>query len=318
MYSLVLLIFGLLLLFLGGELLVKSSVALALRLRISTLVVGMTIVSFATSAPELFVSLQALFDGSSNIALGNIIASNITNITLVLGVTAVIFRVHISKQTTTLHYPILLSSSILFGAVLYYFNGIPQLIGFIFISLLILFTYLLINKSRKDNLSALVSKDKIFKEVQHTPTYKSIMFLFFGVVMLKYGADNLIDGAIIIAQKMNVSERIIAITFVAIGTSIPELATSIIAALRKEDNLAIGNLIGSNVFNILAVLGISSVVANVVVDDTALVTIDYLWMLVITLVLGTVIYFISKRSISRKEGFFLILLYITYMYFAIS
>ena len=314
MYPVVLLIFGFLLLFLGGELLVRGSVALALRMNISTLVVGMTIVSFATSAPELFVSLQALFDGRTNIALGNIIGSNITNITLVLGITAIIFRVQISKQTVRLNYPILLLSSMVFGGVLYYFHGIPQIIGFIFMFCLILFTYLLIKKSRQDNLSDSVSKDKMFKQAIHDPIYKSIIFLLLAVCMLKYGADNLVDGAIIIAKNLKVSDRIIAITFVAIGTSIPELVTSIIAALKKEDSLAIGNLIGSNIFNILAVLGVTASVKEINIDDYAIFSFDYFWMISITLILGLLIYVFSKEKVSRKEGFLLVLIYLFYMY----
>ena len=133
----ILLILGLALLFFGGEFLVRGSVAIALKMRISTLVVGMTIVSFATSAPELFVSLQAVLDGSSNIAFGNVIGSNIANITLVLGITAVIFRVQISQQTLTLNYPMMLLSSIVFGAVLYFFNGVPVGVGFLFIVMLL-------------------------------------------------------------------------------------------------------------------------------------------------------------------------------------
>ena len=149
----VLLLLGFVLLFFGGELLVRSSVALALRMRVSTLVVGMTVVSFATSAPELFVSLQAVFEGSGSIALGNAIGSNIANIALVLGFTAIIFRVNISNKTLTLNYPMMLVSSVLLGLVLYFFNGIPVFFGVIFVLLLIVFVFLLIRFSRKEELN---------------------------------------------------------------------------------------------------------------------------------------------------------------------
>jgi cation:H+ antiporter len=154
------LLLGLVLLFFGAELLVRGSVALALRMRISTLVVGMTVVSFATSAPELFVSLQAVLAGSNDIAFGNIIGSNIANIALVLGVTSIIFRVQISKQTIHLNYPILLSSSLLFGGVLYYFDGVPRVVGGLFIVLLLVFVWFLIQKSRKDNLETTVDENE--------------------------------------------------------------------------------------------------------------------------------------------------------------
>ena len=308
------LLLGLVLLFLGGELLVKGAVALAFKMRISTLVVGMTIVSFATSAPELFVSLQALLEGSSNIALGNVIGSNIANITLVLGITAMIFRVQISQQTISLNFPVLLASSLVFGGVLYYFNGVPQIVGYLFILALLLFVFILIKKSRKDYVKV---EDELLEEAKHDPLYKSIAFLLVGVLLLKYGADNLVDGAIAIAKNFDVSDRIIAVTVVAIGTSIPELATSIVAALKKENNLAVGNLIGSNIFNILAVLGISSAIHNITIDDAKILNFDYLWMIAITFVVGLFIYTLSKNKISRKEGSILVLLYLAYIYFTL-
>lgn len=304
-------------LFIGGDLLVRSSVSLALRMRISTLVVGMTVVSFATSAPELFVSLQAVLDGSNDIAFGNVIGSNIANITLVLGVTALIFRMKISEQTITLNYPILLLSSLVFGGVLYFFGGVPQSIGFLFIFLLLVFVWMLIRKSRKDNLKAATDEDELLEKVSDDSLIKSLGFLIVGIVLLKFGADYLVDGTIAIAKKFEISERVIAVTIVAIGTSIPELATSIVAALKKEHNLAIGNLIGSNIFNILAVFGVVASVKEITIVDSAILSFDYVWMIIITFVLGLFIYTFSKRQISRVEGVFLLLIYISYLYFSI-
>ena len=304
-------------LFIGGDLLVRSSTSIALKMRISTLVVGMTIVSFATSAPELFVSLQAVLGGSNDIAFGNVIGSNIANITLVLGVTALIFRVKISEQTITLNYPILLLSSLVFGGVLYFFGGISQFIGFLFIFLLLVFVWMLIRKSRKDNLKAATDEDELLEEASDDSLIKSLGFLIVGIILLKFGADYLVDGTIAIAKKFEISERVIAVTVVAIGTSIPELATSIVAALKKEHNLAIGNLIGSNIFNILAVLGVVASVKEITIADSAILSFDYLWMIVITFVLGLFIYAFSKRQISRTEGILLLLIYISYLYFSI-
>jgi len=311
------LLVGLLLLFFGGELLVRGSVALALKMRISTLVVGMTVVSFATSAPELFVSLQAVLNGSNDIAFGNVIGSNIANITLVLGVTALIFRVKISEQTATLNYPFLLLSSLIFGGVMYYFNGIPQEVGFLFIFLLVLFTWLLISKSRKENLKSASDEDELLEEASHDSLFKSLGFLIAGIVVLKFGADYLVEGTIAIAKKFEISERVIAVTVVAIGTSIPELATSIVAALKKEHNLAVGNLIGSNIFNILAVLGVVASIKEITIIDSAILSFDYVWMIVITFIISLFIYAFSKRQISRMEGVILLLIYISYLYFSI-
>ena len=313
----ILLILGLALLFFGGEFLVRGSVAIALKMRISTLVVGMTIVSFATSAPELFVSLQAVLDGSSNIAFGNVIGSNIANITLVLGITAVIFRVQISQQTLTLNYPMMLLSSIVFGAVLYFFNGVPVGVGFLFIVMLLLFAWLLILTSRKDNLKA-ATEEELLEEVSHDPIFISIAFFLVGIFLLKFGADFLVDSTKILAKNFGISDRIIAVTVVAIGTSIPELATSIVAALKKENNLAIGNLIGSNIFNILAVLGVTASLKEITIIDAKILTFDYMWMIAITLIVGLFIYTFSKSQISRKEGIVLLLIYISYLYFSLS
>ena len=311
------LLLGLVLLFFGGELLVRASVALALKMRISTLVVGMTVVSFATSAPELFVSLQAVLAGSNDIAFGNIIGSNIANITLVLGVTALIFRVKISEQTVNLNYPILFFSSLLFGGVLYYFEGVPRVVGGLFIVLLLVFVWFLIQKSRKDNLKAAVDENELLEDATHDSLLKSLGFLILGIGLLKFGADYLVDGTISIAKRFEISERVIAVTVVAIGTSIPELATSIVAAIKKEDNLAVGNLIGSNIFNILAVLGVVASVQEITIVDSAILSFDYVWMIIITFVLGLFIYIFSKQQISRIEGSLFLVLYILYLYFSI-
>ena len=311
------LLLGFLLLFFGGELLVRGSVALALKMRISTLVVGMTVVSFATSAPELFVSLQAVLNGSNDIAFGNIIGSNIANITLVLGVTALIFRVKISEQTATLNYPFLLLSSLALGAVMYCFNGIPKEMGLLFIVLLLLFTWVLISKSRKESMLLANDEDVLLEDTSSDSLFKSLGFLLVGIILLKFGADYLVEGTIVIAKKLEISERVIAVTVVAIGTSVPELVTSIVAAFKKENNLAVGNLIGSNIFNILFVLGVVASVKEMNIADSAILYFDYVWMIVITFLLGLFIYLFSKRQISRSEGVLLLLIYLAYLYFSL-
>ena len=315
MSSFFLLLLGFGLLFLGGELLVKSSVSLALRLKISTLFIGMTVVSFATSAPELFVSLQAVLQGSTNIALGNAIGSNIANITLVLGITAIIFRVQISKQTRSLNYPMMFFASIFFGIVLYFFNGIPVVFGYLFLILLFLFTIFLIFAYRKGYIEDKSNNHELLENSSSGDSLlKNLGLLLVGIFLLKYGADFLIDSATILASNFGVSDRIIAVTILAIGTSIPELATSIVAALRKEDSLAIGNLIGSNMFNILAVLGLTASIKSIDIHDTAIFSFDYFWMMITTLVVGLFIYVFSKQQISRREGIILVLIYSYYMY----
>ena len=311
------LLIGLIFLFFGGELLVRGSVSLALKMRISTLVVGMTVVSFATSAPELFVTLQAVLNGSNDIAFGNVIGSNIANITLVLGVTALIFRVKISEKTATLNYPFLLFASLILGGVMYCFNAIPKEVGFLFILILLVFTWILISRSRKENLQSSNDETELSEEVLDDSLFKNLGFLIVGIGLLKFGADYLVEGTIAIANQFSISERVIAVTVVSMGTSIPELVTSIVAALKKEQNLAVGNLIGSNIFNILAVLGVVSSVKEVTITDSAVLSFDYAWMITITFVIGLFIYGFSKREISRNEGVMLLLIYISYLYFSI-
>lgn len=312
------LLLGSLLLYLGGEALVKGSVSLALKLRISTLVIGMTIVSFATSAPELLVSLGAALKGYTDITFGNVIGSNIANIALVLGLAAVLFRLNISLQTKKISFPFLLLSSIVFGIMLYFCNGISFWVGVVFVISLVIFATLLIRQSRQENLQTAIDKDELLAEESQPPIYKSSSFIIVGIVLLKFGADYFVDGAIALAKVFSVSDRVIAVTVIAIGTSIPELATTIIAALKKEESLAVGNLIGSNIFNILAVLGLTALIKDIPLVDEQLFRTDYLIMMGITIFLGVFIYLFSKNKISRTEGILFLAVYIAYIIYTIS
>ena len=314
MHSFFLLITGFIFLYYGGELLVRGSVIIAKRARISRLVAGMTVVSFATSSPELFVSLEAIFNESSDIVLGNIIGSNIANIALVLGLTSILFNINISNKTLFIDYPFLLCSTVVVGFVLYFFGVISAFIGFIFLLFLSSFLYYIIVKSRQENDNSI---DALVEE-NNTSFLKSLLFLFFGIFLLKYGADFLVSSAIDISNYLNIEERIIAVTVVAIGTSIPELATSIVAALKKEVDLAVGNIIGSNIFNLLAVLGTTAIFKDVKVVNSNILSIDYFSMLLLTLIFGILIYFFTKGVLDRKKGVLLVVIYVFYIYFTIK
>ena len=311
-------LFGLVLLYLGGEVLVKGAVSLALKLKISTLVVGMTIVSFATSAPELLVSLGAAIKGHTDITFGNVIGSNIANIALVLGLAAVMFRLNITSQTKKISFPFMFFSSLVFGIILYFFNEISFWVGIVFVVSLLIFTGLLIRQSRKENLKAAMQGDELLAQESQTPIYKSVSFLIVGVVLLKFGADYFVDGAIALAKVFSVSDRVIAVTVIAIGTSIPELAITVIAALKKEESLAVGNLIGSNIFNVLAVLGLTAIVKPIAFVDEQLLRTDYVFMMGITLLLGLFIYRFSKNQVSKLEGLIFLIFYIAYLVCTIS
>ena len=271
------LVLGLSLLAVGGEFLVKGSVSLALRLKISTLVVGMTVVSFATSAPELLVSLDAALGGYSDISLGNVIGSNIANIGLVLGFTALIFPLNVTNDTYKTNYPMLLGVSLAFVLLIYQFHAIQFWMGALFVLSLLIFVFLILRNSRKKGVQA-AQEDEFLEEVKSYPVWKSTTYLVLGGLALCYGADFLINGAIAIAREWGVTERVISISVVAIGTSVPELAASVVAAVRKEESLAIGNLLGSNIFNVLAVLGITSLVTDLTVVDAKIYTKD-IWMM---------------------------------------
>lgn len=309
-----LLFVGIALLAYGGELLVKGSVSLALRLQISTLVVGMTVVSFATSAPELLVSLEAALSDHPDISLGNVIGSNIANIGLVLGLTAVVSPLAIPKEIYRTNYPMLLIVSVLFMALLYFFKAITFWMGILFVISLFVFGFLIIQKSRKNNPQA-AQDDPLLQEVVSFPLWKSISLLLAGAIALYFGADLLVESSVSIAREWGVTERVISLSLVAIGTSIPELAASIIAAIRKEETLAIGNLIGSNIFNVLAVLGITSLVVNIPVMDLKILSKDIWIMLAFALLLFPIMRFLDKNKINRVEGVLLFLAYTLYIYF---
>ena len=318
MMTIFILFLGFILLFFGGELLVRASVSLATKMNVSTLVIGMTIVSFATSAPELFVSLKAVFSNSDDISLGNSIGSNIANIAFVLAITAIFFKVKIAKKVLSLNYPLLLIASLLLAFILYYFKGVSSFIGYLFVIMLITYILILINDARDNQLNA-KSEERVVTSSKNTITYfKSISMLLLGVLLLKYGADFLVNSAMNIADYFEVPERVIAVTIVAIGTSIPELAASIIAAYRNEDSLAIGNLIGSNVFNIFAVLGLTAIIKPINMIEKALLSFDTMWMLAITIVFGASLYLNKKRYLYRKDGLFLFIMYLLYIYLALN
>ena len=305
-------------LFIGGDLLVRSSVSIALKMRISTLVVGMTVVSFATSAPELFVSVESALLGITDITFGNIIGSNISNITLVLGLTAIVFRINISREIKQFYFPTMFATSLLFGIVLYLFNEINLYIGLCFVVLLVLFIFSLIKTSRKENSQNIQEEINSRTEI---PTYKALLFMIAGILLLSFGANFLIEGTTLIAQEFGFTERVISVSLIAIGTSIPELATSLVAAFKKEENLAVGNLIGSNIFNILAVLGITSIIKPISlspIDNLSFLNhpffSDFCWMISTAILLGVFIYLTTKNTINHFEGLVLFSVYMVFIY----
>lgn len=310
----VFLLAGLALLTLGGDLLVRGAVTLAVRLKVSTLVIGMTVVSFATSCPELLVSLNAAFQGHTDITFGNVIGSNIANIGLVLGLTAAIFGLSVSKNSLRFDWPAMIAASILFILFIYFDGYLGFLEGLVFLILLIAFNIFLISASRRDEhrrIHDLPEEDK--EDIPDSPVRMGL-YLVVGGVALYYGSDWLITGAVDIARAWEVSERVISVSMVSVGTSIPELAASLIAAFKKEQSLSIGNLIGSNIFNIMAVLGITAMIHPVTVTDQSLLQVDIWWMLAMAAFLAPIIYFTKQRAIKQWHGALFLLGYVFYVY----
>lgn len=303
---------GLLALLIGGEGLVRGSVGLALRLRISTLVIGMTVVSFGTSAPELLVSLNSVLDGFDDVGVGAVIGSNISNLGLVLGATVLIFPISVARNTIRIDWPLMMFASILFY-LLARDGEIDYLEGLLFVLILITFSVWIVLKSRKEGKEIYASED-MEAFASDNPIYKDLLALGIGLVGLYFGAEWLIEGVIGIAKDHGVSEKFISVTVVAFGTSVPELVTSTVAAYRKETDISIGNLIGSNVFNILAILGITAMVKPIKISPS-INQMDIYFMLGIALLVFPLMYY--GKKINRLKGVVLLLFYISYIYFAI-
>ena len=295
-------VLGLFLLVIGGEFLVRSSVALSFKFNLSKVVIGMTVVSFATSAPELLVSLQAALEGSSDIALGNVIGSNIANIGMVLGLTAIITPLTVSRDFYLINWPMMMVLSV----VLYFFLKSGNLLSFteglaLFVSLII-FLYLLIRRAIKEHIPLDLDIDDA---LQNTSNFKIIVWLIIGSAALYFGSECLVDGAKKMAINIGVSERVISVTMVAIGTSVPELAASVIAALKKEKAISLGNLIGSNIFNIASVLGLTAMIHPIKVNSEKILTVDIFWMLGYALILIPFVFIGTRYRLGRKSGLLL-------------
>ena len=301
------LLVGLLLLIKGGDWLLESAVALSLRLSIPKAVIGMTVVSFATSAPELIVSVQSALEGFSSIALGNVVGSNIANLALVLAITVIIQPIEISKVFLRIDWPMMMVASALFLLFLVYDAYLSFWEGAVMFTLLISFILYLL-KNQQEGV------DELDEEFEHLSWTKTMGYLVMGGFSLWLGAETLVKGAVDLAKMMGVNERIIGISIISIGTSIPELSASIIAILRKEKAMSLGNLIGSNIFNILAVMGITAMVQPFAVMDADFLTNDLIWMIGISLLLLPLMYIPNDQKFNRLNGVILLSLYIYFIY----
>jgi cation:H+ antiporter len=311
MLDIVYILIGLVALIFGGDWLLKAAVALSLRLKIPKIVIGMTVVSFATSAPELIVSIKAALDGFPDLSLANVIGSNIANLGLVLGITLLFGSIEVTKSFYKTDWPVMMLASILFYVLLSIDGILSFWEGFSMFVLLLIFLWYLLRFQE----TAVVDErpeDDVPLSLQ-----KTLLFMVLGGLGLWVGSELLISGAVGLATFFGVSERIIGITIVSIGTSVPELAASVIAVIKKEKAISLGNLIGSNIFNIFAVLGITAMITPIKLIDQALLNSDILWMLGFAFLILPLVFIPSKMRLEWRDGMVLLICYLLFLYGAI-
>jgi len=309
---------GLLILLLAGDALVKGAVNLSLRIGIPALIVSLTIVAFGTSAPELLISIKAVLDNVPGLALGNVVGSNTANILLVLGIPALLATMHTSECNTRKSFAHMIAATLLFIALAY--RGV-----FDWIASLVMLTVLaaILFDAGRDAMShkkegaacAAVDEDELEGVDPDMPGWKIGMFLVLGLIGLPLGATLLVDNATIIAKEFGVSDTVIGLTLVAIGTSLPELATTVMAALRRQADVALGNVIGSNLLNLLGIIGVAGLVGPIAVDPEFL-RFDLWVMLAASLALIPFVYF--GQNINRFWGIALTALYATYLFVVLA
>jgi cation:H+ antiporter len=302
---------GLIFLILGGNWLLRSAVSLSLKLNISRIIIGMTVVSFATSAPELLVSINAAIEGFPDIALANVVGSNIANLGLVLAITIILGRIDVRPAFYTTDWPLMMIASLMLAGFVYFDGVLSRTEGIVLVVVLIVFLVYLL-RFQKEAVAADITEDEA-----PLSNIKTAILLVFGGLALWGGAELLIRGSVAMASSLGVSERIIGITVVSVGTSIPELAASIIANLKKEKAISLGNLIGSNIFNILAVLGITSIITPIAVMDSRLISTDMFWLLGISLLILPLVFFPTGLRLGWRDGIVLLGCYFVFLYFTI-
>ena len=315
MITYILFIIGFFLLIKGADLLVDGSASIAKKLKISSIVIGLTIVAFGTSAPEFIVNIFASVQGNTEIAIGNILGSNIANILLILGISAIIYPITAKKNTVLKEIPLNLLAAVVLGLMANDmiidgsgFSGITRIDGFILLSFFIIFLYYTFGITKSD-------KDIVEEEIKVFSYPKAIIFIILGLVGLTIGGKWIVDGAVKIAEFFNISQSLIGLTIVAIGTSLPELATSAIAAYKKQSDIAIGNVVGSNIFNIFWILGASAIIRPLPFNTSS--NGDIAMTIFASILLFIVMFIGKKRVIERWQGVFMVTTYVGYIVFLV-
>ena len=302
---------GFILLFIGGSFIIRSSISLSLKLNLSKLVIGMTVVAFATSLPELLVSVTAALNGSPSIAINNVIGSNIANIGLVLGITCMIGAINVKETFYRIDWPAMMIFSIILW-ILVRDNKLDEIEGGLLLLLLIIFISYVIKFSLTK-----YKESSIDNSLVYSSSFKIFVWVIIASLALYFGSGWLVFGAVNFASDMGVSEGVVALSVIAIGTSIPELATSLLAIIKGEKGISLGNLIGSNIFNIGSVLGITAIIKPIVVDDWGIFSRDIIIMIAFASAVMLLARLPKRHAIGKTKGFFLLLLYSIFMLYII-
>lgn len=305
-------IIGFILLIKGADFLVEGSSSIAKKFHIPEIIIGLTIVSIGTSMPELFVSTTSSIGGYSDMSIGNIIGSNLCNLLLILGLSTIIKPVKFQRETRLIEIPMCLAITIIFTIFCNTSREISKIEALVLIILFVIFIIYTIFMGKKgeefDKVDNIV---EIQSEIKPISIFKSIIYIVLGIIGLKIGGDLTVDNALIIARQFNVSEKIISLTILAIGTSLPELVTSVTAAIKGNSDIAIGNIIGSNIFNILLIIGVSALISPLAYNFTYNIQMAILIVAMIVLALFPIIP--PKNEMSRSNGLVYLIMYVTYM-----
>jgi len=305
-------LFGLVVLLVAGDLLVRGAVNFSLKIKIPAFIVSLTVVALGTSAPELLVAIRAVLDNSPGIALGNVVGSNIANVFLVLGIPALIAGINTRECNTRKNYVFMMTATVIFLSLAFIGNfSLPQ--GILF--LILLFLFLLITARDTLKIQDKISNLEVENADPNLVFWKIILFLSIGFIGLPIGADILVKNASLIAKSYGLSDEVIGLTLVALGTSLPELATTLMAALRKQADVALGNVIGSNIFNLFAIVGITTMFGDIPIASSFF-NFDFWIMFGAGIVLFPFVY--MRVNINRLWGAFLTLTYVAYLYLTVQ
>lgn len=311
----IILIIGFFLLIKGADIFVDGASSIAKKIGIPSVIVGLTIVSLGTSAPELAVSLISSFNGNNGIAVGNVLGSNLFNTLVVLGGTAIVAQLLIKKSTIKRDYiatlvVTILTCFLIFGLVPKSENMLSRISGIILLVVCIAYMFILVKAAKKDS----VKDEENTSEIKMS---KNILLSLIGVVGIVFGGNLVVDSATNIAYALGMSEKLVGLTIVAVGTSLPELVTSIVAALKGENDIALGNVLGSNIFNLVLILGASATISPITVSGVMLI--DFIILIAVTLFIGALIFFNKKedKRLGRLEGIILVGIYVAYLAYII-